>query len=118
MQTNLSNLSTADLSALIADAQTELASRAPAKAFTAESFRAAFSSAPGHHMNYVLLADLRAAMGCTREAFDLGLRSLRIAKEFSLDSADGMHVKLTDAQRADGIMECGSNLVYCQKSER
>jgi hypothetical protein len=83
--------------------------------FAAE-FSSAFASAPGARNNYVLLADLRAALPqYDRATFDLALRALRVAKAYSLDSADGRHVALTPAQRAAGIQECGDNLVYCAR---
>lgn len=114
--TNLSTLSTAALTALITAAQAELSSRAPVATFSAQAFEAAFEAAPGYRHNYVLLADLRAAMpGVSRAAFDAGLNDLRRAKAFSLDSADGRHVQLTPAQLEAGIRECGSNLVYCAR---
>lgn len=69
--------------------------------------------------NYVLLYDLRQALpGYGRSAFDAELRKLRVAKQFSLDSADGRHVHLSDEQLAGGIQEAGSNLVYVARRER
>jgi len=69
-------------------------------------------------MNYVLLSELRQALHVySREGFDSGLNSLRDAKEYSLDSADGRHVRLSHDQLAGGITEGGSLLVYVAKRD-
>lgn len=93
---------------------------APAGAFD-HAFGAAFDrlDRDSGGNNYVLLHDLRRALPTvSREAFDAGLNQLRRAKVFSLDSADGRHVKLSEEQRDAGIREAGSNLVYAQRRER
>jgi hypothetical protein len=66
----------------------------------------------GKH-NYVLLHDLRRALpGIPRGEFDERLNDLRRNKRFSLDSADGRHVRLTPEQLEAGIREANSLLVY------
>jgi len=68
----------------------------------------------GH--NYVLLYDLRRALpGFSRSEFDAQLNDLRRRKIFSLDSADGRHVRLSQDQRDAGIREAGSLLVYAAR---
>lgn len=69
-------------------------------------------------MNYVLLSELRQALySYSRAQFDDGLNSLRDTKEYSLDSADGRHVRLSHDQLAGGISEGGSVLTYVAKRE-
>jgi hypothetical protein len=66
----------------------------------------------GKH-NYVLLHDLRRALpDIPRIEFDERLNDLRRNKLFSLDSADGRHVRLTPEQLDAGIREANSLLVY------
>lgn len=66
----------------------------------------------GKH-NYVLLHDLRRRLSqIPRPDFDRGLNELRRSKAYSLDSADGRHVRLTPEQQEAGIREAGSLLVY------
>ena len=63
--------------------------------------------------NYVLLHDLRRALpDVDRTEFDSRLKELRLAKQFTLDSPDGRHVRLTPEQLDAGIREGSSNLVY------
>jgi len=63
--------------------------------------------------NYVLLHDLRRALpDIDRTEFDSRLKELRLAKQFTLDSPDGRHVRLTPEQLDAGIREGSSNLVY------
>jgi hypothetical protein len=63
--------------------------------------------------NYVLLHDLRRALpDVDRTEFDNRLKELRLAKQFTLDSPDGRHVRLTPEQLDAGIREGSSNLVY------
>ena len=69
--------------------------------------------------NYVLLYDMRLALPTlTRAEFDAAVNNLRRSKTLSLDSDDGRHVRLTEDERAGGIREAGSNLVYAQRHER
>ena len=78
-------------------------------------FRSAFDRLDvqsGSH-NYVLLHDLRRALpDLSRHEFDEQLNDLRRSKLFSLDSADGRHVRLTAEQLDAGIREASSLLVY------
>jgi hypothetical protein len=61
----------------------------------------------------VLLHDLRRALpDIPRPEFDERLNDLRRSKLFSLDSADGRHVRLTPEQLEAGIREANSLLVY------
>lgn len=63
--------------------------------------------------NYVLVYDLRRALPqVSRSVFDFSLNNLRRMKILTMDSADGRHVRLSDAQRDAGIREAGTNLVY------
>jgi hypothetical protein len=80
-----------------------------------EAFRQAFDEldqATGRR-NYVLLHDLRQRLATIpRPDFDQGLNELRRSQKYSLDSADGRHVRLTPEQIDAGIREAGSVLVY------
>jgi hypothetical protein len=80
-----------------------------------DAFRRAFEELDqesGRH-NYVLLHDLRKRLSAIpRPDFDRGLNELRRSELYSLDSADGRHVRLTPEQREAGIREAGSLLVY------
>lgn len=63
--------------------------------------------------NYVLLHDLRKRLAAIpRPDFDAGLNELRRSQKYSLDSADGRHIRLTPEQIDAGIREAGSVLVY------
>jgi hypothetical protein len=63
--------------------------------------------------NYVLLHDLRQRLAAIpRPDFDAGLNELRRSQKYSLDSADGRHIRLTPEQIDAGIREAGSVLVY------
>jgi hypothetical protein len=66
--------------------------------------------------NFVKLADLRRALaGFGRDEFDAGLRALRLAGEFALDSHEGLHGSLTPEERDAGVREAGSLLVYVSR---
>ena len=81
-----------------------------ARAFAREFER--LDRASGNN-NYVLLHDLRRALpDIDRTEFDSRLKELRLAKQFTLDSPDGRHVRLTPEQLDAGIREGSSNLVY------
>jgi hypothetical protein len=105
-----------------AAASPELADRQPAApavpvAMTEfeREFQAAFErlDIQSGNQNYVLLHDLRRALpGIPRVEFDARLNELRRNKAFSLDSADGRHVRLTPEQLDAGIREASSLLVY------
>ena len=84
----------------------------------AGSFREAFGRLDRRNggTNFVKLADLRHALGgFGRDAFDAGLRALRLGGEFSLDSHEGMHGSLTPDEREAGVREGGSLLVYASR---
>ena len=67
--------------------------------------------AGGH--NYVTLAALRDAFPQTpRQEIDDAIHALRRAKHITLDSADGRHARLSEAEIAAGILESGQRLVY------
>ena len=81
----------------------------------AADFTAAFTRLDSG-FNYVLLADLRVALPqYDRQSFDNGLNDLRRAWLYSLDAADGRHVRLSKEQIDAGIRESGSMLVYCAR---
>jgi hypothetical protein len=66
--------------------------------------------------NFLKLHALRRALPqFDRQAFDLGLRELRLAGRFALDSSDGNVVSLSTEEREAGIREAGSLLVYCSR---
>lgn len=84
----------------------------------AEAFRAAFDAIDHRNRgtNSVRLLDLRNELGdFDRHRFDAGLRQLRVAREFALDSHEGLHRPLTPEERAAGIAEQGSLLVYVSR---
>lgn len=65
----------------------------------------------GH--NYVTLSALRDAFPeSTRQELDSVVHSLRRAGRITLDSADGRHARLNEADLAAGIVEGGQRLVY------
>lgn len=67
--------------------------------------------AGGH--NYVTLAALRNAFPDTaRQELDGAVHSLRRTGRITLDSADGRHARLSEAEIAAGIVEDGQRLVY------
>ncbi len=66
--------------------------------------------------NFVKLADLRQLLSeFRREEFDAGLRELRMAGDFSLDSHEGLHGTLSETEREAGVREAGSLLVYASR---
>lgn len=70
----------------------------------------------GRNLNFVKLSALRTALPeFEREAFDAGLRALRIEGRYDLNSAEGTHGQLTREEREAGIVEAGTRLVYCQR---
>lgn len=89
----------------------------PAPDFAA-AFRAAFDrlDRQNRSTNFVRLLDLRRELPAfDRERFDAGLRQLRIADEFTLDSHEGRHGPLTEGEREAGVREGGSLLVYVSR---
>ena len=84
----------------------------------AQAFREAFDQLDRRNgfTNFVKLADLRRAVSAFgREEFDAGLQELRLAREFSLDSHEGLHGSLTPEEREAGVREAGSLLVYASR---
>lgn len=93
------------------------ATPAPTVSF-ADAFRAAWDQLDRRNgrTNFVRLIEMRAALSqFDRETFDAGLQELRAAWEFSLDSHEGLHVHITPEERAAGITEMGSLLIYVCK---
>ena len=85
------------------------------------NFRAAFDQldqANGNR-NFLKLADLREALvQYARSDFDHGLNQLRRQRVFTLDSEEGKHSRLSEAERSAGIREGDSLLVYCSRRGR
>jgi hypothetical protein len=84
----------------------------------AGAFREAFAQLDRRNgsTNFVKLADMRGALDeHRREAFDAGLRALRLAGEFALDSHEGLHGSLSPEDREAGVLEAGSLLVYVSR---
>lgn len=68
------------------------------------------------NLNFVKLGDLRRALSAyDREAFDRGLRALRLDERYDLVASEGTHGSLSDEDRQAGIVEAGARLVYCQR---
>lgn len=93
--------------------------RSPDKGTSDQPFPVVFSEAFDEldqktgKRNYVLLHDLRQRLAMIpRPDFDAGLNELRRSQKYSLDSADGRHIRLTPEQIDAGIREAGSVLVY------
>jgi hypothetical protein len=89
----------------------------------AEDFAAAFEAAfgrldrqEGSH-NFVSLVDLRRALDAwPREAFDRGLRGLRVDGRFDLAGAENLG-GLRAEEREAGILEAGSLLLYVSRKQ-
>jgi len=84
----------------------------------AQAFREAFEQLNRRNgwTNLVKLVELRQALtSFGRSEFDAGLRGLRVAGEFSLESHEGRHESLTLDERDAGIREAGSLLVYASR---
>ena len=77
-----------------------------------EAFARLDRQAGGH--NFVSLADLRPTVACDRQAFDTGLRELRIAGRFTLSAAEGRH-GLSPAEREAAINEDGTLLLFVSR---
>ena len=83
-----------------------------------QAFREAFEELNRRNgwTNLVKLFELREALSSFgRSEFDSGLRGLRLAGEFSLESHEGRHESLTLEEREAGIHEAGSLLVYASR---
>ncbi|MGE0755887.1 MAG: hypothetical protein AB7F89_01195 [Pirellulaceae bacterium] len=84
----------------------------------ARDFERAFRDIDGSTggRNFVRLHSLRRAVPqYSREAFDAGLRQLRLADEYSLETSHGGGARLTDEEREAGIQEGSSLFVYVLK---
>jgi hypothetical protein len=104
--------------ASVAPMAPHLPSAAPHSPDFAADFDAAFARADAHDgaANFVKLATARRELAqYSREAFDAGLQELRRAKRYSLESSDGVAVRLSDEERAAGIPEGASLLVYVSR---
>lgn len=83
-----------------------------------DAFEAAFArlDKESGNRNYLKLLLLRQALPqFSREEFDLGLRQLRIAGRYSLDSSEERYRSLSDEEKAAGIVEGGTLLIYCSR---
>jgi hypothetical protein len=66
--------------------------------------------------NYLKLLDLRLELQhYDRTEFDRGIMDLCRKRQFGLEGSEGSTVKLTDEERAAGIIDGGSLLVYCRR---
>lgn len=66
--------------------------------------------------NFVKVYELRQALAqYSRAAFDAGLKQLRLANRYTMDSVFGANASLTEAERAAGIQEGQSLLVYVSR---
>jgi hypothetical protein len=84
----------------------------------AEAFRDAFERLDRRNglSNFVKLVDLRRELAdFARERFEAGLRQLRVARAFTLNSHEGLLKPLTPEEREAGIAEAGSLLVYVSR---
>jgi len=84
----------------------------------ASAFDAAFQQLDQQHgrRNYLQVLDLRTALPqFDRGTFDAELRQLRLAGRYTMDSAHGGYTQLTDAQRAAGIQEGSSLMIYVSR---
>ena len=84
----------------------------------AAAFEAAYSrvDARGGNWNMVPVLDLRRELPqFARQQFDAGLRALRLANRYTMDSAQGGDVRLSEEQRQAGIQEGSSLLVYVSR---
>lgn len=81
------------------------------------AFRKAFDAIDSRNgrTNFVKLHALRGALGVGRKEFDAGLRKLRSAGEFTMDSHEGLHGSLTPEEREAGIEEAGSKFIYVSR---
>ena len=90
--------------------------REQAPADFAAAFDGAFQRLDREHggHNFVSLVELRRAVPAAQEAFDAGLRQLRLAGRYTLSAAEGRH-GLTPEERGAGIVEDGALLLYVSR---
>lgn len=83
----------------------------------ADAFNAAFDRIRRDRpLNLVELSDLRRALPqFDRSQFDAGLRELRRARLFVLETFEGRHGQLTDDERSGAIHEDGRLFVYAAR---
>lgn len=84
----------------------------------AAAFDAAFAQVAARtgKRHFLKLADLRAALPqYSTDEFNAGLRELRLADRYTLDSAQGGAFRLTEDESQAGIQEGGSLLVYVSR---
>ncbi|MCA9048177.1 MAG: hypothetical protein KDA89_05580 [Planctomycetaceae bacterium] len=89
---------------------------------TASSFAQDFIKAFEHldrasgHRNYLKLLDLRRELGqYDRPQFDAGILDLCRTRQFWLESSEGSMVRLSEDEKAAGIMDGGNLLIYCRR---
>lgn len=78
-------------------------------------FNACFKNADkaNGRTNFVKLSTMRESMAAyTHDEFNSGLRQLRVDGTYSLDSHEGLHGSLSQADRDAAILEAGSRYVY------
>lgn len=84
----------------------------------ADDFDGAFREldAKSGRRNFVKVYELRQALAqYSRAVFDAGLKQLRLANRYTMDSVFGASASLTEAERAAGIQEGQSLLVYVSR---
>ena len=81
-------------------------------------FEAAFARIDGASggRNFVKLLDLRNALPqYGREAFDDGLRQLRVQRLFTLETSESLNTTVSDEERQAAVVEAGSRYLYCSR---
>jgi hypothetical protein len=103
-------------------AQENTPSAASASGHPGDTFAQAFDDAfrdldsRSGKRNFVKVYELRQALAqYSRTAFDAGLKQLRLANRYTMDSVFGASASLTEAERAAGIQEGQSLLVYVSR---
>ena len=84
----------------------------------APAFREAFARLNQRNggTNFVRLIELRQALPqFDRATFDSELQELRRGWEFSLEAHEGLHVQISPEERASGIPEMGTLLIYVSR---
>ncbi len=90
----------------------------PANDSFAQAFHDAFETLDKQsgRRNFIKVHLLRQALPqFSREQFDAGLKQLRLANRYTMDSIFGASGSLTEAERAAGIQEGQSVLVYVSR---
>lgn len=84
----------------------------------AHDFERAFGKIDGEtgRRNFVKLLELRNALPqYDRPAFEEGLRRLRAARQFTLETSEGLNTSVTDEERQAALVEAGSRYLYCSR---